>query len=60
MTFCCGLRLQTAANNACKAKSVVIRDCNDHPTTRLESKRPVWPPYDAVFKGSRSSTRLIL
>ena len=23
-------------------------------------KRPVWPPYGAVFQGSRSPTRLIL
>ena len=26
----------------------------------ISGKRPVWPPYGAVFHGSRSSTRLIL
>jgi hypothetical protein len=44
MTFCFGLRRQTAANNACKAKSVVMRDCmpppvriSAHPTAPFPS-----------------------
>ena len=40
MTFCFGLRRQTAANNACKAKSVVIRDGIDQPITTARYDQP--------------------
>ncbi|KIN64214.1 hypothetical protein Z946_3103 [Sulfitobacter noctilucicola] len=46
MTLSFGLRRQTAASNACKARSVVIRDCIDHPTTRLENRSMMTAKYD--------------
>ena len=50
MTLCFGLRRQTALSNACKARSAVIRDCIDQPTTRLENRsinRPVHRPIQS-------------
>ena len=38
MTFCFGLHGQSALNKVCKAKSAVMRNCVDHPTTRFENR----------------------
>jgi hypothetical protein len=46
MTLVFGLRRHTALSRACKARSVVMRDCMDHPTTRLENRSMTTDRYD--------------
>lgn len=38
ITLVLGLRRQTAASKACRARSVVLRGCADQPTTRRENR----------------------
>jgi len=46
MTLAFGLRRHTALSRACKARSVVMRDCMDHPMTRLENRSMTTDRYD--------------
>ena len=39
-------RRHTALSRACKARSVVMRDCTSHPTTRLENRSMTTDRYD--------------